>query len=372
VVSIDSSGETAFLQYLSFKPELIRLIERLVGFKTQNLEIPKSTWPGDRIVTEKVPVWYPHPREVFRRMFPRIPAVLAKQAFRLLNFGEDDQLCFLPLISEERTIGALPIWGADLKPSDNPILSVFANQVSTAMKNARLFDQAQKEIVERTQAEAIIRQALDEKEILLKEVHHRVKNNLQVISSLLNLQKAQTRDAPTISGLQECQNRVRVMALIHEKLYQSENLAQVDFSTYLRSLTDHLARTYPVNSRIASIQVQAEEIALDLDTAIPCGLIVNELVSNSLKYAFPDGKPGRIDVSFRARQEGNYSLAVGDDGVGLPPGLDARNCPSLGLKLVALLVQQINGDLKITGAPGSRFEILFPKSQSAKIAAGRS
>jgi two-component sensor histidine kinase len=157
---------------------------------------------------------------------------------------------------------------------------------------------------------------------LLKEVHHRVKNNLQVISSLLNLQASQIPDPGTKDILRESQNRVRTMALIHEKLYQSSDLAQVDFASYLRGLANFLLQSYRGRSENVSIQVDAENIMLDIDTAIPCGLIANELISNSLKYAFPGNQRGCVTLTCQHVNNDHFELTVSDDGVGLPEGFD--------------------------------------------------
>ena len=172
---------------------------------------------------------------------------------------------------------------------------------------------------------------------------------------------AQSADQHSIEGLRESQNRVRAMALIHEKLYQSDDLAQINFAVYLHSLTNSLMQTYRINPEILTINVRAEKIMLDLDIAIPCGLIINELVSNSLKYAFPDGKTGLIQVSCCQTNEGGYSLVVEDNGVGFPSGFNPSETSSLGLKLVSSLVRQIDGQTEVDGTHGVRYGISFPK-----------
>ena len=225
------------------------------------------------------------------------------------------------------------------------------------MENARLYERAHKEITERVQAEAKIKASLKEKEILLQEIHHRVKNNLQVISSLLNLQSQGIQDEKTLEVFQESQNRIRSMALIHEKLYRSSDLARVDFAEYIRNLASFLIRSY--RSRAVRLDLQAADIYLSIDNAVPCGLIVNELISNALKHAFVDGREGEICVIMHQLTDRHVRLVVRDNGVGLPKGVDYMNTGSLGLQLVTMLVEQLDGTIEIRNNVGAEFEILF-------------
>jgi two-component sensor histidine kinase len=222
-----------------------------------------------------------------------------------------------------------------------------------------LTSRTQKEIDTRTQTEFRIREALGEKEVLLKEVHHRVKNNLQIISSLLNLQSNQIADQKTRDALRESQNRVRSMALIHEKLYQSSDLAKIDFSEYVKSLAADLFRSYQRGLGKVNLIVEADEVALELDRAIPCGLILNELITNALKYAFSEGRYGTLRVELRAGPDHEIKLQVADDGVGMPPGFDYRNADSLGIKLVQSLTAQLDGQLQVEQSNGTVFQISF-------------
>jgi PAS domain S-box-containing protein len=207
-------------------------------------------------------------------------------------------------------------------------------------------------------AEESTRRSLDEKELLLKEVHHRVKNNLQIISSLLNLQLNVITNKETREMVRESQNRVRSMALIHEKLYQSGNLAQIGLEEYLRSLTRDLFRSYGASG--VNLRMEVEEIRLDVDTAIPCGLMVNELVSNALKYAFPDGKEGEILVKCTQVSRDRVALTVADNGAGLPEDVERKAGESLGFQLIHLLVKQLRGTLDIVRGGGTTFQITFP------------
>ena len=218
------------------------------------------------------------------------------------------------------------------------------------------------DITERKRAEERIKASLDEKDVLLKEIHHRVKNNLQIISSLLNLQSSKIEDLYALDILTESQNRVRSMALIHEKLYQSEDLAHIDFEEYLCNLTAYLLRTYSATAGSVRLNVRAQSDVMGLDQAIPCGLIVNELVSNALKHAFPEGKTGEIQVRFHTYDRDRYILVVEDSGVGFPEDLDFRETDSLGLQLVLSLTNQLDGVIEMDRDAGTRFTIRFPVS----------
>ncbi|MDR3577554.1 MAG: histidine kinase dimerization/phosphoacceptor domain -containing protein [Anaerolineaceae bacterium] len=360
--TLDDSQQMFKLEYLSVAAEVNTWMKKLGSIWPKEIIVARQFWPTDKAVVEKMPYWDPDPVGSAKIMFPFIPRQVVIKTFEAAGMKPDGSACYLPMMSEEIVIGLMVVWGPDLKNEDIHGLSVFANQVATAVRNTRLYDLAQKEIIERTQTEARIKEALNEKDVLLKEVHHRVKNNLQVISSLLNLQAAQISDSKTVDALQESQNRVRSMALIHEKLYQSNDLARIDFASYLQSLVASLAQTYHINSGKMAIEVHCEKISLNIDTAIPCGLIVNELVSNSFKYAFPADLSGSIIVTCQLTRDERYSLVVSDNGVGLPAQFDVTSSPSLGLKLVTSLVKQIEGNLIVEGKNGARYEILFAES----------
>jgi two-component sensor histidine kinase/HAMP domain-containing protein len=215
------------------------------------------------------------------------------------------------------------------------------------------------EVAERKQAEELIRASLHEKEILLKEIHHRVKNNLQVISSLLSLQARKMQDPASLEQLRNSQNRIRSMALIHEKLYQSKDLSRIDFSEYIQSLTAHLMRTYNNFAHDVNLNVQVEDVYLSIDKAVACGLLLNELISNSLKYAFSNGNKGEIRIQLKQAQDSRVSLVVGDNGVGIPAEVDFHNTSSLGLQLVNTLVNQIEGTIELDRSQGTCFRIGF-------------
>ena len=216
-----------------------------------------------------------------------------------------------------------------------------------------------KEMAERTQAQAELRASLQDKEVLLKEIHHRVKNNLQIISSLFNLQARKVKDATTLEVLHESQNRVRSMALIHEKLYHSDNLAQVDFSEYVRSLANSLLQSYKSSRTTIELHFELDPISLPIETATPCGLIFNELVTNALKYAFPNEKKGNLWIEARQTSSNCFTLRIADDGIGLPPDLDPNITGTLGLQLVTNLVNQLSGTLEVENKNGVSYRISF-------------
>ncbi|HNJ04443.1 MAG TPA: sensor histidine kinase, partial [Leptospiraceae bacterium] len=205
------------------------------------------------------------------------------------------------------------------------------------------------------------RKSLKEKEVLLKEIHHRVKNNLQVIVSLLDLQSDRVEDRVALEALRECQNRVKSISLIHERLYESRDLAQVDFPEYIRMLMDNLLRSYGVEPDRVRMRIEVVDIRLGLDTAIPCGLIIHELVSNALKHAFPGGRSGEIRVGIYADGDRNF-LVVSDNGKGFGGVSDFRTVSSLGLQLVDTLTSQINGNIDFHTNGGTEFIISFQQA----------
>jgi PAS domain S-box-containing protein len=218
-----------------------------------------------------------------------------------------------------------------------------------------------RDITERRKAEETIQASLREKEALLREIHHRVKNNLQVTSSLLRLQAAAVGDLQTREMFEETENRIRSMALVHEKLYQSTNLARIDFADYIRSLGELLFRSSAINPANVTLIVSGPETFLSIEVAVPCGLIVNELLSNALKHAFPEDRRGEIQVHLDEQPDNWTRVIVRDDGIGLPDEFDLNRTGTLGLQLVHALAQQIDGRITIeTTKPGVGFLLEFP------------
>lgn len=217
----------------------------------------------------------------------------------------------------------------------------------------------QKEIYEHSIDEDRIKASLKEKEVLLKEIHHRVKNNMQIISSMLGLQSAFIKDTKFTDMLRDSQNRIKSMALIHEKLYQSDNMAKVNFTEYVNSLITNLKSSYCLDTNRITINQRIVGCSFSIDQAIPLGLIINELVSNSFKHAFPDGKNGEITIEIKVMGNDEYQLIVRDNGVGLISGVDVNSTNTLGLKLVNALTEQIGGKLNIINDNGTTFLINF-------------
>lgn len=217
-----------------------------------------------------------------------------------------------------------------------------------------------KDITSRKQMEARIEASLREKDLLLKEIHHRVKNNLQLISSLLHLQSSQIQDERVREMFKESQDRIQAVAFVHEKLYQSRDLARVDLAEYIRSLTSHLLSSYNVTPGDVTVDIQVNEALLDFDVAMSCCLIISELLSNALKHAFVRGKRGRVWIELGSKGEDTQYLVVRDDGVGFPSGVDFRATTSLGLQLVCALVEQLGGTIALDRNHGTTWAIAYP------------
>jgi PAS domain S-box-containing protein len=201
--------------------------------------------------------------------------------------------------------------------------------------------------------------SLLEKETLLKEIHHRVKNNLQVVSSLLYLQSRNIKDKEVAAIFKECQNRVKSISLIHEKLYQTRDLSRIDFDKYIRSLVSYLFKSFDIIPDRISLRIRSENIFMSTDTAIPCGLIINELVTNSLKYAFPNERKGIISIEVTYHTDNTFTLIIADNGIGLPENIDLQHTDSLGLLLVQSLVNQLDATAELERTGGTKFKISF-------------
>jgi PAS domain S-box-containing protein len=215
------------------------------------------------------------------------------------------------------------------------------------------------DISDRKQKEQHIQRSLKEKTNLLSEVHHRVKNNLQLIHSLLDLQVLQTEDTSVRDILESSKRRIESMARIHQVLYQSNDFAEVEMSEVLQSLTENIANSFKTDTSQACLSLNVESVLLPITQAIPCGFIVNELVTNALKYAFPDNRSGEVTVNLVLEEDNLVSLSVSDNGVGLPPDIDLGNLSSLGLELVSVLAEQLGGSLQVNRIQPTRFEIRF-------------
>jgi PAS domain S-box-containing protein len=233
------------------------------------------------------------------------------------------------------------------------IVHVIAENQKPVSLNGIMFD-----VTRTKKAEEQIKTSLKEKEVLIQEIHHRVKNNLAVIRSLLSLQAGQIKDEKTKGLFNESQNRVQSMSMIHERLYSTEDLSTVNFGEYIRSLAIQLFRNYEINPSLVNLVISVPDISVDINTMIPCGLILNELISNACKYAFPDDRKGELSVIMDKRDD-EYSLIVIDDGIGLPEDIDIYNTESLGMNIVTSLVRQINGKMEVESEGGSKFSVMF-------------
>ena len=227
----------------------------------------------------------------------------------------------------------------------------------------RLNDALQAEIAQRRNAEEAVRHSR-EKEVLLQEIHHRVKNNLQIITSLLRMQSRAVQDPAFSEALRDCQNRVASMALIHDKLYRARDLARVSFAEYVRDLTNNILTSYALPARSVRVRLDIDDLSLSLDCAVPCGLILNELMSNCLKHAFPVGHSGTVYVGLHAEGEEELCLVVRDDGVGVPADVDLGRTSSLGWRLIRALVEQLGGVVQCQTAGGTSVEIRFTRQNA--------
>ena len=234
-----------------------------------------------------------------------------------------------------------------LNPLFDPITGIFKGVVGVT-----------RDIQERKTKEIEIMEGTKQKENLLKEIHHRVKNNFAILVSLINMQMAQTKNQELFQSLTNLQLRIRTMALVHEMLYRSKDFENISFSDYLRSLASVIAGTY--NRRDIVLNFDVDESVMDIEASIPLGLIVNEILSNSYKHAFPDGRSGNIGIAFNTdHQTGNYCLVLQDDGIGMPAGIQLHQYKSMGLQVVQILCQQIEGELNLTCEQGTKYTITY-------------
>lgn len=273
-----------------------------------------------------------------------------------INYNEDNAKALLaaPMIAGEKVIGVIVIQNYKLEnsytQSQLELLTTIASQAAIALENAYLY--------------AEVTKSLREKELLLQEVHHRVKNNLQVMSSLIKLQSRYLQDDKMLEILKETGGRIQSMAIVHTKIYNSKDYEYIQFDEYVKNLVENFQSAYGYKLRNVRFNINIGELKLNIDTAIPCGLIINELISNSVKYAFPDGGEGKIDISVE-RVNGNiFKLVVKDNGAGSELGKEIKNSDTLGIQLITLLTRQLNGTIDISSEPGkgTEFEITFEEA----------
>ncbi|MFW9265280.1 histidine kinase dimerization/phosphoacceptor domain -containing protein, partial [Nostoc sp. CALU 546] len=247
----------------------------------------------------------------------------------------------------------------DWEENQLDLLDQLTVQLAIAIQQSSIFEQAQTELVQRQKAQVKLKNALAEKEVLLKEVHHRVKNNLQIVSSLLQLQSQTLKDPEVIKVLRESQNRIESISLIHKNLYTSANIGQIDVADYIHNLAASLLISYQIWPGRIGLETDIDSVSLNVDQAIACGLVINELISNALKHAFPNQQAGTISIALR--NIGNsIEMTIRDNGIGLPDNLDWKNTDSLGLSLVYdLVIEQLEGDITLERNHGTGFKIQF-------------
>ena len=236
-------------------------------------------------------------------------------------------------------------------------VSVFASPIILNGKLLAIYG-IYRDVTKQKKADKQIKASLKEKEVLLREIHHRVKNNLQIISSLLKLQSQYLKDKRYVDILKNSQNRIKSISLIHEMLYQSKHLSKINFKKYIGTLTNYLFRSCWDSPGKIALKIESGNVSLPVDSAIPCGLIIHELISNSLKHAFPDGKEGEIKIALHSINAKDIELVISDNGIGIPEDLDFRNTKSLGLHLVTILAEdQLRGEIKLDRNKGTEFQI---------------
>lgn len=246
-------------------------------------------------------------------------------------------------------------------------LNILQTAQSTILQQAELSEQALIQESSQTLREAQLQESLQESKLLLREIHHRVKNNLQIVSSLLDLQVMQTSDPYLRDLLRNNQSRINLVALVHESLSQSANLTVIDFSDYIRSLATTVFRIYAINAESVNLRIELmANLSIHLDKAIPVGLILNELLSNALKYCFRSASVSEVVVSLEVNRQEQITLAVSNSGDTLPPNFDLNRVESLGLQLVSALVRQIDGVLEVTQRNPTVFSVTFDNSQQDK------
>jgi two-component sensor histidine kinase len=256
--------------------------------------------------------------------------------------------------------GGFQVYESSVRYSDGTLHAVIFNKATFTNADGSLGGLVGVilDITERKEAEQQIKQSLREKEALLKEVHHRVKNNLAVVSSLLSLEARKIKDTTVRALFEESRQRVKSMALVHEKLYQTEDLSSINFEDYITSIVSEIISLYHIDTSAITTEINIEDIKLDLESAVPCGLIINELLTNAFKYAFPENRRGVLSVHF-TKTDDTCTLAIKDNGVGLPKGFDYKEASTLGLQLVSILTEQLGGTLQLKSDKGTEAVVSF-------------
>ncbi len=367
--------------------EIIALVFSMIGrlFDNSNLYIalyneekgeiafPIYTVNGKHMNLPSRPLGNGLTEYIIRKKQPLLVRSNLKRTFVKLGIDRIGQESFsllsVPMMTGGKVIGVITLQDYQKENSFDKsqleLLTTIASQAAIALENSHLFAALQNELEEKKEAEKRIKASLYEKELLLQEIHHRVKNNLQIMSSLLRLQSSHFKDQKVQNIFKESENRIKAMAIIHNKLYNNPEYDRVDFEDYIKTLTQNLFLSYGESTDSILLEIQVEDVFLNIDTAIPCGLIINELVSNSLKYAFPDNRKGKITVNMHF-DNGDLMLLAKDDGIGVDKDILSKNHKTLGLKLVQLLTSQMDGTVELDTSRGTEFKIRFREQHYKK------
>lgn len=345
-------------EYVNLHPWLLAAAEKIVGVKLEEASI--SLAPGSvyaEIYHDKKPVEIGDLEQLIRLILDVLPEnrkILKSVAVEALRITGAGWMYLVPFAVGNEMFGHLAaIRIPRLSVEEKNAVAMVVDKVSA--------------MIERKRAEEQIKKALAEKEVLLREVHHRVKNNLQAIIHLIEMKQERIDEERTRSFLRQLQEQARTMSLVYAQLYQSDHLARIGMATYLNNLAENIYEAFAYGRDI-HIQVAADNILMDVETAMPCGLIVNELLTNAIKYAFPQGwQSGHISVNLKMEND-HFVLLVCDDGIGLPAGLDWQNSHSQGLKLVRLwATHQLGGQLDVISSPGASFRITFKEQRNGVL-----
>ena len=347
----DEKGRPADFMYLNVNPAF----DRIAGTKTVVGKPVTEVFPGIKEA-------YPSLFEIYGRV-----ALTGEPESFELDFKPSGKLLHISVYSPEKEHFVAIFIDITERRAAEETIRIFGENLErkVAERTSELSDVNLKlmtEIEIRLDAEKQLAKTLGEKEVLLREIHHRVKNNLQIIISLLNLQSQYMTDERIIFAFRESQNRIKVMALVHEKLYQSTDISKIDLDNFIKFLGNSLLEFFGMKGKGITLTMDIKDISLAIDTAIPLGLMINELISNSLKYAFPGGRKGEISLAIH-RQDHTITILFKDNGVGIPNDLDWRNAKSMGLRLVAGLVQQLQGTIELDRTAGTVFNIVVKEKE---------
>jgi PAS domain S-box-containing protein len=298
---------------------------------------------------------YANPK--FEQMFGYDANELTGKHVSVLNYGDENKETTRALMQKIMAHGEATYEVQNVRKNGTCFWCGATTSVFEHPEHGTVLVAVQQDITKQKRANDLLKASLEEKEVLLKEIHHRVKNNLGIIDGLLQMQSRRSPNIEVVETLKDSQNRIASIALVHEKLYRSDDLANIDFSQYILDLTAHLLGSYNTHTNRIKLRTQADNISLNIDKAIPCGLIINELVSNALKYAFPHDSVGEICIELRRITGETITLTVKDNGMGLPEDFDLQKTKTLGLRLIQGLVSQLNGTLEMNNQHGANFKI---------------